>query len=418
MPSTFDPLLRLELQASGENQSTWGTKTNNNLELLAEAIAGHVSVDALGSGDLTLSISNATTDQSRRAFITLSGILTGNRNIIIPSASKTYVFRDNTTGSGAITIKTAAGTGAVIVRGGISHVVCDGTETYLVEDATKLQTSGGVITGSLGVGTNVSIAGTLSVSGTGSFTGNVIVGNDLVVTADLSVEGNAEIAGAVSIGGALVVTGGIQVASAGVSTTGNVIGVDLKSTNAIHTTFGYVSQPTYSGTGLGAGIRFSISTITGQQAIQYDVNSDNTFTYLVTGVNVFRLASLSDGVGPYLEYLDTAANAFGARSFVSDAKLKTNIVDSHDKHLDYVLSVKIRQFDWAPSSGLVGTVNAGFVAQELMKVDPQFVSNISNTYHLNLDVMLARTMGAVQELDEKIKKLEQHIRELECKTNF
>ena len=38
MPSTYDPLLRLELQATGENATTWGTKTNNNLHLFAKQV--------------------------------------------------------------------------------------------------------------------------------------------------------------------------------------------------------------------------------------------------------------------------------------------------------------------------------------------------------------------------------------------
>ena len=74
MPSTYDSLLRLELQATGENENTWGEKANTNFELLGVAIAGHVSAAIGGSGNYTLSTANASTDEARRALITLSGL--------------------------------------------------------------------------------------------------------------------------------------------------------------------------------------------------------------------------------------------------------------------------------------------------------------------------------------------------------
>ena len=37
MASSYDNDLRLEEQASGENATSWGDKTNNNLQLIAEA---------------------------------------------------------------------------------------------------------------------------------------------------------------------------------------------------------------------------------------------------------------------------------------------------------------------------------------------------------------------------------------------
>lgn len=40
MASTYTTSLNLELQASGENSGTWGTKTNTNISLLETAICG------------------------------------------------------------------------------------------------------------------------------------------------------------------------------------------------------------------------------------------------------------------------------------------------------------------------------------------------------------------------------------------
>ena len=130
MPSTFDPLLRLELQATGENIATWGVRANNNFSLLGDAIAGFVSIDATGSGNLTLTASNASTDQSRRAFINLTGTLSGARTVIIPSSSKIYVIRNATSGAFTLSIKTASGNSLTIPQGALRIIACDGTDVY------------------------------------------------------------------------------------------------------------------------------------------------------------------------------------------------------------------------------------------------------------------------------------------------
>lgn len=178
MPSTYDPVLRLELQATGENENTWGDKTNNNLELLGQAIAGHVSVAITGSGDVSLTASNAAEDEARYAFLTLSGTVTGNRNVIIPDASKIYVVRNNATivGDYDVVFKTAAGA-AVTVNPGLNFIACDGTDCWYVEDSNKLPLTGGTITG------NLTVSGTL----TGAASANVLKAGD-TMTGDLTIQ--------------------------------------------------------------------------------------------------------------------------------------------------------------------------------------------------------------------------------------
>jgi hypothetical protein len=127
MPSTFDPLLRLELQATGENATTWGIKTNTNLDLLAESIAGAVTLNVAGSGDFTLSTANGATDEARQAILILTGLLTGDRNIIVPSSPKNYTVINQTTGAFTVTLKQSAGTGLPIPAGGPTITVCTST---------------------------------------------------------------------------------------------------------------------------------------------------------------------------------------------------------------------------------------------------------------------------------------------------
>ena len=44
MASTYTSL-GIELQATGENAGTWGTKTNNNLSLIQQLTGGFAQVD-------------------------------------------------------------------------------------------------------------------------------------------------------------------------------------------------------------------------------------------------------------------------------------------------------------------------------------------------------------------------------------
>lgn len=122
MPSTFDPLLRLELQATGENATTWGVKTNNNLDLIAAAIAGIATV-SVSAGDVTLSTANAATDQARAGILLVQGTLTADANIIVPAASKVYAVLRNTTGAFNVIIKNT-GTGTALPASGTDLIVC------------------------------------------------------------------------------------------------------------------------------------------------------------------------------------------------------------------------------------------------------------------------------------------------------
>jgi hypothetical protein len=126
MPSTYDPLLRLELQATGENATTWGTKTNNNLDLIAVAIAGITNLTVI-SGDTSLTTANAATDQARAAILFLTGSPVSTANLIVPTSPKTYAVIRNTSGGADIIIKQAGGTGATLPATGNEIIVCTST---------------------------------------------------------------------------------------------------------------------------------------------------------------------------------------------------------------------------------------------------------------------------------------------------
>lgn len=130
MPSTYTPDLRLELQANGENSSTWGTKLNSSIQQIEDAIAGMIAVATTG-GDTTLTTVNGGTDQSRYAMLKITGTLVSNSNIIVPDASKEYLIWNATSGAYTVTVRTAAGSGVVVTQGATAHVFCDATNVLL-----------------------------------------------------------------------------------------------------------------------------------------------------------------------------------------------------------------------------------------------------------------------------------------------
>lgn len=129
MASTYSTELRLELMANGENDTTWGTKTNTNLQLLESSISGLVSF-TVTTADVTLTTSNGADDQSRHMILSITGALTASRSVIVPTQAKLYLVKNGGTGSGSgytLTVKTSAGTGVIIPQGHSVWVYCDGT---------------------------------------------------------------------------------------------------------------------------------------------------------------------------------------------------------------------------------------------------------------------------------------------------
>ena len=130
MASTYTNRLGLEKQGDGENPNSWGSILNTNvIDLIDDAIAGYEIVSVSSTG-ITLSDNDGTANQSRNASLEFAGTLTANVTITIPSEEKTYFVRENTTGSFAVQMKTAAGSALNLTQGQNTFVACDGTSIY------------------------------------------------------------------------------------------------------------------------------------------------------------------------------------------------------------------------------------------------------------------------------------------------
>jgi len=141
MASTFSSDLKLELMATGENAGTWGTKTNNNLNLVQQAIAGYQSID-VASADVTLAMSDATVSNARNATLKLTGTLAANRTVTLPdSIEKVFNVIDGTDHAGnTLTFKTASGTGVLLCEGNCYVLYSDGTNIEKANEYRKWRT--------------------------------------------------------------------------------------------------------------------------------------------------------------------------------------------------------------------------------------------------------------------------------------
>ena len=119
MASTYTPL-GIELQATGENAGTWGTKTNTNLSII-EQISGGYSAQSIAGGAQTtaLSVSDGSTGavMSHR-MIEFTGTISGNQIVTIPlDAQNFYFLRNSTSGSHTVQFKYASGSGDTFTFG-------------------------------------------------------------------------------------------------------------------------------------------------------------------------------------------------------------------------------------------------------------------------------------------------------------
>jgi hypothetical protein len=117
--------LRLVLPVTGELQGTWGDTVNDGLTSLVDASVAGTALITMTDANYTLSTANGATDEARRMFVSLTGSLTAQRDVICPAASKLYFVHNGT--NQAIVFKTSAGTGVTVPVNARATLFCDGT---------------------------------------------------------------------------------------------------------------------------------------------------------------------------------------------------------------------------------------------------------------------------------------------------
>ena len=150
MASTFTPL-GVELQATGENAGTWGTKTNTNLELI-EQISGGFTAQSIAGGAQTTALTitdNGTGDVAGHRMIDFTGTITGNQIVTIPLDVQTfYILRNSTSGAYTVQFKYASGSGSTFTFSATNKgtaIVFAAANDGTNPDIIQIQTGGDVV---------------------------------------------------------------------------------------------------------------------------------------------------------------------------------------------------------------------------------------------------------------------------------
>jgi hypothetical protein len=184
--ATYLNNLRLKEITTGDEDGTWGTSTNTNLELITDGFS-YGTKEIAADANETFTMPDATADATRSLYLKFTSAvsLTATREITLGpnTVSKTWIIENATTGSQIITIKQGSGATVNVANGSKVMVVTDGagagaavlnanptevggtvTSVALSGGTTGLTTSGGPITSS---GT-ITVAGTLAVANGGT----------------------------------------------------------------------------------------------------------------------------------------------------------------------------------------------------------------------------------------------------------
>ena len=91
----------------------------------------YTSINVAGTGNYTL-----TGSELNRIAYNFTGVLTGNRNIIVPATVQQYWVTNATTGAYTFTVKTSAGTGVTLTSGQRAIYYCNGTDVVDADSST------------------------------------------------------------------------------------------------------------------------------------------------------------------------------------------------------------------------------------------------------------------------------------------
>jgi hypothetical protein len=287
MASTYVNDLRLNEMATGDGSGTWGTTTNTNLELIAEAFSYGTEAITTNADTHTTTIADGATDPGRALYLKYTGTLDSACTITIGpnTVSKVWIIENGTSGSQDIIISQGSGANITIPAGDTKVVYSDGAG-----------------------------AGAAFFDAFASL--NVVdlkVQDDLTVTGDIDVDGTTnldvvDIDGAVDMASTLTVTGAITGSSAAFTQTNTLVSPVSARYNAAN-----------------KKIAFNINNSNGQGFIASNSNSTNASgnqTYDIT--NTAAKIDFGSGIT-----IDTAVSgsAGGTITYVNNAEfLPTGII--------------------------------------------------------------------------------------------
>ena len=171
--ATYVNDLRLKEISTGDEAGTWGTSTNTNLELIAEAFSFGTEAITTNADTHTTTIADGSTDPGRSLFLKYTGTLDSTCTITIGpnTVSKLWFIENATSGSQSIIISQGSGANITILNGQTKAIYSDGAGSgaAMVDAFTDLAAASLLVDGDLASNT----------AGTSNFRAGVNAGNSI-----------------------------------------------------------------------------------------------------------------------------------------------------------------------------------------------------------------------------------------------
>jgi hypothetical protein len=173
--ATYVNDLRLKEITTGDESGTWGTSTNTNLELIAEAFSYGTEVITTNADTHTTTIADGATDPGRSLYLKYTGTLDSACTITIGpnTVSKVWIIENGTSGSQNIIISQGSGANITIPAGDTKVVYSDGAgagaaffDAFASLSVVDLKVQDDLtVTDDASIGGDATITGTLGVTG-------------------------------------------------------------------------------------------------------------------------------------------------------------------------------------------------------------------------------------------------------------
>jgi hypothetical protein len=188
MASTYVNDLRLNEMATGDGSGTWGTTTNTNLELIAEAFSYGTEVITTNADTHTTTIADGATDPGRSLYLKYTGTLDSACTITIGpnTVSKVWIIENGTSGSQDIILSQGSGANITIPAGDTKVVYSDGAGAgaAFVDAFASLSVVDLKVQDDLTVTDAALVTGVLTTTATQVATGGITSGSDIISDTD------------------------------------------------------------------------------------------------------------------------------------------------------------------------------------------------------------------------------------------
>ena len=178
--ATYVNNLRLKEIATGAESGTWGTSTNTNLELIADAFGSGTEAITTNADTHTTTIADGSADEGRAIYMKYTGTLDSACTITLApnTINKLWIIENATSGSQNIIISQGSGANITIGNGNVSAIFTDGAGggAAVLDALADLELS-----------STLTVAGASTLTGAVTMSGDASVGDDLTLVSDAAI---------------------------------------------------------------------------------------------------------------------------------------------------------------------------------------------------------------------------------------